>query len=97
MRRAHAHANIWHHDRSIVLNPTRLDPLTLGWRYLDRNLVLVRYQVAPAPVSVLQLVGCIMRHQSVRKGAHAEGTTSFVPNYAIVVENATTVRTLNQQ
>ena len=40
------------------INPTCLDPLTLGWRYLYQNLVLVLSQVAPAPVSVLQLVRC---------------------------------------
>ena len=51
IRRAHVHANIWHQD--MVLNPTCLDPLTLGWRYLDRKLVPVLSHVAPAPVSVL--------------------------------------------
>ena len=35
-----------------------LDPLTLGWRYLDQKLVPVVSRVAPAPVSVLQLVRC---------------------------------------
>ena len=32
--------------------------LTLWWRYLDRELVPVVSQVAPAPVSALQLVRC---------------------------------------
>ena len=56
IRRAHVQANIWHQD--MVLNPTCLDPLTLGWRYLDRKLVPVLSHVAPAPVSLLQLVRC---------------------------------------
>ena len=42
----------------MVLKLTCLDPLTLGWRYLDRKLVPVLSHVAPAPVSVLQLVRC---------------------------------------
>ena len=34
-----------------------------------------------------------MRNQSVREGAHAEGTMWYVPDYANVAEKATTVRT----
>ena len=56
IRRAHVQANIWHQD--MVLNPTCLDPLTLGWRNLDNKLLPVLSQVAVAPVSVLQLVRC---------------------------------------
>ena len=56
IRRAHVQANIWHQD--MVLNPTYLDPLTLGWRNSDNKLLTVLSQVAPAPVSVLQLVRC---------------------------------------
>ena len=33
IRRAHVQANIWCQD--MVLNPTCLDPLTLGWRNVD--------------------------------------------------------------
>ena len=54
--RAHVQYNIWHQD--MVLNPTFLDPLTLGWRNQDKKLLIVLSQVAPAPVSVLQLVRC---------------------------------------
>ncbi|XP_014665031.1 PREDICTED: uncharacterized protein LOC106807252 [Priapulus caudatus] len=56
IRRAHVQANIWHQD--MVLKPTCLDPLTLGWRNLDKKLLTVLSQVAPAPVLVLQLVRC---------------------------------------
>ena len=54
MRRVHVQTNIWH--QAMVLNLTCLDPLTLEWRYLDRKLVPVHSQVAPASVSVLQLL-----------------------------------------
>ena len=38
-----------------------------------------------------------MRNQSVRKGAHAEGTMWYVPNYANVVVKATNgLRTIRQ-
>ena len=77
-----------------MLSPTCLDPLTLGWRYLDQKLVPVLSRVAPAPVSVLQLVRCNSeKSKSVRKGAHAEGTMWYILNYANVAEKATTVRT----
>ena len=56
IRRAHVHANIWHQD--MVLTPTCVNPLTLGWRYLYQKLVPVLSRVAPAPVSVLQIVRC---------------------------------------
>ena len=39
MSRAHVQVNISHHD--MVLKLTCLDPLTLGWIYLDRKLVSV--------------------------------------------------------
>ena len=82
----------------MVLNPTCLDPLTVGCRYLDRKLVPVLSHVAPAPVSVLQLVRCnCEKSKCSREGAHAEGTMWYVPNYANVAEKATTVRTLHHQ
>ena len=37
IRRAHVQANIWNQD--LVLNPTCLDPLTLGWRNLNETTI----------------------------------------------------------
>ena len=51
---AHAQFNIWRQE--MVLSPTCLDPLTLGWRNLHKKLLTILSQVAPAPVSELQFV-----------------------------------------
>ena len=56
IRRAHVQANIWCQD--MVLNPTYLDPLTLGWRIADKRLLTVLSRDPQAPASVLQLVRC---------------------------------------
>ena len=56
MHRAHIQANMWHQD--MVLNPTCLAHLNLEVENLDQKLVPVLSQVAPALVSVLQLVRC---------------------------------------
>ena len=46
-------------NMSRLLTLTCLDPLTLGWRYLDQKLVPVfSHLISPPPVSVLQLVRC---------------------------------------
>jgi len=56
LRRAHLQANIWSQD--LVLHPTTLDPLTLGWRKDSDRLLSVLSKEPPAPDAVLQLVRC---------------------------------------
>ena len=50
----------------------------------DRKQVPVLSQVAPALVSVMQLVMCNCEKSKFRKCADAEGTIWYVPNYANV-------------
>ena len=54
-RCAHVQANIWHQD--MVLSPHLSRPTDLEVE-IDQKLVPVLSRVAPAPVSVLQLVRC---------------------------------------
>ena len=54
--RAHCQAAVWEQD--LVLHPTILDPLKLGWARDDVGLVPVLSKVPPAPLSVVELVRC---------------------------------------
>ena len=47
---------LWEQD--LILQPTMLDPLKLGWIKEDRGLVPMLSKVSPAPQSVVELVHC---------------------------------------
>ena len=56
IRRAHIQCHMWLQD--LVLNPSSLDPLSMGWKIQDNKYLPILSQIPPAPDAVLQLVRC---------------------------------------
>lgn len=56
IRRAHCQAVVWEQD--LELHPTVPDPLMLGWRREDNQLMSVVSKLSPAPEAVVELVRC---------------------------------------